>query len=569
MRTGGLCFASFCLFIAACASSTPGGQPDAEPVQPADAAVPDAGPPDAEPCIPDVDGETCNGEDDDCDNSTDEGFPGVGEACSAGIGACNTEGLTQCTADGTSTECGATPGTPGTELCGTGDDEDCDSMTDEGFPDLAMPCSVGTGACFAQGVFVCSGSGLTTTCNATPGDPGVETCNGQDEDCDILVDEGFNVNQPCDGTNDTDLCAEGVYACNGSGGVMCTDASGSTLDVCNGGDDDCDASSGDGSEDGTVGVLCDGAGDTDLCQDVLTTCSGGSVVCIDNTASTIDLCGGGNEDCDPASPDGSEHPGYNAICDGGDGDLCNEGNMLCSGTTLACSDATGTTVDACGNGDEDCDPASADGTEHAGYNAPCDGGADSDLCVEGNMTVCAGTTLTCSDATGSTFEACNGDAVDEDCEGGVDEGFVLDDNSPACAASFFIGTISGDTGSGSSVVTDSWYNEEWDRLTITENDSGFGFPYLSARISLYSPPGVDYDLYVYCVSCGGGLIGSSALGGLTGHTDTVDVRNNDDGGSSDDFDVLIEIRYWSSNRCAYWQLTATGDLAAPTNNCDP
>ena len=562
-----LCSAFLCVWLVACASSTPGGQPDAEPVGPADAAVdavpPDAGPPDAEPCIPDVDGETCNGEDDDCDGTTDEGFPGVGEDCSVGVGACAAEGVTQCTADGLSTECGATAGTPGDELCGNGDDDDCDTMTDEGFPDLGMPCSVGTGACHATGVFVCSGTGLSTTCNATPGDPLPETCNGMDEDCDLLIDEGFNVNQACDSAADSDLCLEGVYACDGAGGVMCTDGTGSTFDVCNGADDDCDPTSADGSEDGSVGVACDGAGDSDLCLDALTTCSGGGVVCVDNSPSTLDLCGNGDEDCDPSSADGSEQPGYGQLCDGGDGDLCQEGTRVCSGTSLVCSDNTGTTTDLCGNGDEDCDPASADGSEHPGIGAACDGG-DSDSCVEGNN-VCSGTSLACNDATGSTVELCAGNAVDEDCDGSLDEGFNLND-SPTCGTPFYVGSLTGD--SGVSSITDSWYDEEWDRVRFTENDDGID--YVKGTISLYSPPGVDFDLYVYCVSCGGTLIGSSALGGLTGHTDTVNVSNDDDWpGWDDSFDVIVEIRYWSSNRCAYWTLTATGDTGTETNNCDP
>jgi hypothetical protein len=65
------------------------------------------------------------------------------------------------------------------------------------------------------------------------------------------------------------------------------------------------------------------------------------------------------------------------------------------------------------------------------------------------------------------------------------------------------------------------------------------------------------------------LIGSATAGGLTGHYDTVDVRNDDDGGATDDFDVIIEVRHYNSDRCAAWTLTVWGDLAAPTQNCDP
>jgi hypothetical protein len=347
--------------------------------------------------------------------------------------------------------------------------------------------------------------------------------------------------------------------------LVCSDATGSTLDVCGGGDQDCDPASADGSEQAGYGAACDGAGDSDLCAEgAMTICSGTNLVCDDVTSSTLDVCGGGDQDCDPASVDGSEQAGYGTACDGGDSDLCNEGGLtVCSGTTLTCSDFTASTTDLCGNGDEDCDGASADGSEHPGFGAACDGGGDSDACIEGNN-VCSGTSLVCNDATGSTVEQCNGDAVDEDCDGTVDDGFTLNDN-PVCNPPYYIGQISGDN--SSNVLTDSYWNEEWDRVHLTEDDNGI--VYLSGHFSLYSPPGVDYDLYLYCNGCTGSPIQSSTVHSLAGHYDTVDIRNDDDWGSDDDFDAVVEIRYYNSNRCASWTLTVTGDLAAPSNNCDP
>src|SRR5688500_8012849 len=307
------------LALAACASSTPGAPPDATEGDPIDApsfdASIDAAPPDA--CVGDPDGETCNGADDDCDTVTDEGFAGVGEECFVGTGACRVAGSTICTADGTSTECEGEPGTPGTELCANTADDDCDGATDEGFTNLGMPCSVGTGACFATGVYVCAGDGLSTVCNATAGSPQAETCNGLDDNCDGTPDDGFQINQACDGGGDTDLCAEGVWVCDGAGGRTCTDLTGSTTDLCGGGDQDCDPGSADGSEDGAVGQGCDGAGDSDLCIEGVTLCVGGGLSCTDATGSTTDNCGGGDEDCDAASGDGTEHPGRGNPCDGG------------------------------------------------------------------------------------------------------------------------------------------------------------------------------------------------------------------------------------------------------------
>jgi hypothetical protein len=669
--------------LGACASSHPSGPgedagaADAASIDAAtlDAPALDAGPPDAIPCVPSPDGEVCNGNDDDCDGTTDENFVGVGIACDVGVGECVNSGVTVCTADGTGTECGAQPLTPGAELCGTGLDEDCDELVDEGFPDLNTGCSAGAGECFATGINVCSASGLSTQCNAVPGDSHAETCDGDDEDCDGFIDEDFQINQACDGAADTDLCSEGVWACNGSGGRVCTDNTASTFDLCGGGDEDCDPTSGDGSEDGEVGQGCDGS-DGDRCVEGVKLCTQGNLVCTDNTGTTYDLCGGGNEDCDDTTADGSADPQVNQTCDGADTDQCREGVRVCTTGNLVCSDNTGSTVDLCGNGDEDCDPNSGDGsgdpqvgqpcdgtqdterceeglrvctsgqlsctdstgstidtcngadddcdgtsndgTEDPQYDQPCDGGdtdhcneglrgcvngslscndntgstvdlcngldddcdvttgdgagdpqlnttcdgADGDSCGEGTRG-CTSGNLVCSDNTGTTTELCNGDQVDENCNGQTDEGWIVDD-APACSAPYNIGTMSGD--SGNPTLSDSWYNDEFDVFRLTENDNGI--VYLSAHIDLYSPPGVDYDLYVYCVSCSA-VMGSSTAGGWGGHHDTFDVRNDDDWGSTDDFNILVEVRYYSSNRCANWTLTVTGNTAASSNNCDP
>ncbi|MFO0560894.1 MAG: hypothetical protein U0269_22945 [Polyangiales bacterium] len=49
-------------------------------------------------------------------------------------------------------------------------------------------CSEGTGACMRAGRVVCTGTGMTG-CDAVPGAPGAEVCNGADDNCDGTVDE--------------------------------------------------------------------------------------------------------------------------------------------------------------------------------------------------------------------------------------------------------------------------------------------------------------------------------------------------------------------------------------------
>ena len=232
--------------------------------------------------------EACNGIDDDCDSRVDEGL-GLGDACSNGTGDCRREGVIVCAAGGLTT-CNAVAGTPGTERCGAGD-EDCDGRTDEGFM-LGTACMSGVGDCAASGMVVCDGP-TSTRCNAMEGTPGTEMCGGGDEDCDGNTDEittscrvnGCNGTQmcggmctpnpgevdpetcdgsdeDCDGMTDEDFdlgssCTSGSctgrWQCDGSGGRECDVSGGGTSESCNAADDDCD---GDIDEGTVCGASC-------------------------------------------------------------------------------------------------------------------------------------------------------------------------------------------------------------------------------------------------------------------------------------------------------------------------
>ena len=161
--------------------------------------------------------ELCHGKDDDCDGLVDEDFP-LGAICAVGTGACASLGQVACGAGDLPT-CNASPGAPSPEQC-NGVDDDCDDATDEDFG-LGATCEATLLACVSHGHVVCAPEGgQATACDAPKPVLSVETCNGQDDDCDGPVDEDFGVGDPC--TEGEGVCATtGLVACNSLGATFC------------------------------------------------------------------------------------------------------------------------------------------------------------------------------------------------------------------------------------------------------------------------------------------------------------------------------------------------------------
>ncbi len=328
--------------LAACASS------DYRPADGGADAPTDAGldgPPRTDACSPRA--ELCNGQDDDCDGNRDEDFPTVGNECTTGIGECARTGHLRCTADGSGVECDAVAGASTPEVC-NGKDDDCNTAVDDGFQVGTMCDGADSDLCL-EGTFACTPTG-GVACTDTTSD-NVEVCNGLNDDCDQATDEGFALGGPCDGP-DTDLCNEGAVVCSMAGGTTCSDTTGNNVELCNGLDDDCK----NGVDDGLgLGNPCDGA-DTDACIEGVIACgAGGVTVCSDNTSSTVELCNGADDDCIGGIDNGFA---VGAACTSGAFGCARTGVNVCSanGLGVTCNAVAGTpTPEVCGDGiDQDC-----------------------------------------------------------------------------------------------------------------------------------------------------------------------------------------------------------------------
>ncbi len=302
---------------------------------------------------------TCNGVDDDCDGSTDEGFVATADTC--GTGLCGATGVTTCALGVIGTTCVA--GTPASSdgTCNNIDD-DCDGSTDEGFAGTATTC--GVGACSRTGLSTCVAGVTGTTCVAGAAAANDATCNNIDDDCNGATDE--------DVVAQATTC--GVGACAASGTTTCVDGiAGSTCvagtpapidNDCDGVDEDCDGGTDEGFA--PISRIC---GDSCAGGAAITTCVAGrrvesacvpvadGAVCIDDGACTLAAaCLGGactvtrTRSCDDGNPCTADVCNDDSGCASTpvpNGGACNDSNPcttadvcqggVCAGPALACA----------------------------------------------------------------------------------------------------------------------------------------------------------------------------------------------------------------------------------------
>jgi hypothetical protein len=407
-------------------------------------------------CAPAADDtELCNYVDDDCDGVIDNGFDLTTDSQNCGVcgRACSLlHADSECRPGADAPSCVVTECEPGWHDIDGVDQNGCEYECVKSGRD-GVPCAPNDASC---GQELCDNA--DNDCNGVINDGNEQ--NGGPEG-------GTACDDYCPGQNCVGECTSGVRTCVGED-LVCVPGKGPQLETCDGEDNDCDGTDDNGFDLTSDPLNCGacGASCLDALPNAVAECKVPAGAA--SPACAIKVCKSGYKDLDPNTPGCEQCPKFPTsaeTCNGIDDDcdgvvdnaaaiaaqkpavnaFCNNGRNIaatpCAGTTVECGGASGWTckyptgtgveIDAttkkvrivenkCDNVDGNCDGQK----DEAFLNKGASCAAGKGICARTATYVCSanGSGTECSAsavATDARDELCNG--LDDNCDGQVDE----------------------------------------------------------------------------------------------------------------------------------------------------
>jgi len=378
--------------------------------------------------------ELCDGVDSDCNGVADDKPADADQPCPTGLPGLCIDGTTECKLGQIECIPDVAPGEL-QEKC-NGLDDDCDSTADDGEPESGLACVVPgkLGEC-AKGMSKCVAGKVECLSDYVPAD---EICDGLDNDCNGKSDETVpGAGEACAVPGAQGECANGQMLC-GPDGLYCKQLVQSAPETCDAKDNNCNGVADDGNPEG--GAPCVLPGLQGLCKDGIVQCQGGKLQCQQVVFSTSESCDGKDNDCNGQVDNNPAEVGNPCNVPGANGP-CQNGSLACQGGAPYCKQIVFPGVEFCGDWtDNNCngqtDEQGAQGCSTYYYDGDSDGYASNNaqsqcLCSPSN-----GYTTTqkgdCADwdfnVKPGAQEQCDND--DDNCNGTKDDGAVCPGGFP-------------------------------------------------------------------------------------------------------------------------------------------